>query len=313
MFNSYLKETSQSRIGGLGTLTNILKNGGKGSGNFGHSGRPGKVGGSSSGGLSGISKALATQKKFQDQAKIVQEEIEDRIGQKVKKGEEYSALDEASTSRFKYFHGEDGTEYTYDKGNGMITKTNPETGDEEVVTKKKERLGEKGDSYWGDAKQGIELLDGSKEDIVEQTRRQYGEDYAKQIKTEIERTKEHLSMVPDDWAVRIDRVSPGMLETKLASKYKIGDEFSIDGETMKVVEGDKPGTIMGVSEDKKRFARVPDERLFELARLESQTTLSKENYDVIRKIADGGKFNEKDAAERIIANIEEWSKKKGTA
>lgn len=172
-------------------------------------------------------------------------------------------------------------------------------------------LKEKGDSYWGDAKQGIELLDDSKEDIVELTRRQYGENYAKQIKTEIERTKEHLSMIPDDWAVRIDRVSPGMLETKLASKYKIGDEFSIDGKTMKVVEGDKPGTIMGVSEDKKRFTVVPDERLFEIARLESQTVLDKKNYDMIRKIADGGKFNEKDAAERIIANIEEWSKKKG--
>lgn len=114
------------------------ENGGKGSGNFGHSGRPGEVGGSSSGGLSGISKAITSQKKFQDKAKIVQEDIEDRIGQKVKKGEEYTALDEASSSRFKYFHGEDGTEYTYDKENGLITKTNPKTGDQEVVTKQKD-------------------------------------------------------------------------------------------------------------------------------------------------------------------------------
>ena len=114
------------------------ENGGKGSGNFGHGGRPGKVGGSSSGGLSGVSKAIAGSKKNIDQAKIVQEDIEDRIGQKIKKGEEYTALDEASTSRFKYFHGEDGTEYTYDKGNGMITKTNPKTGDQEVVTKQKD-------------------------------------------------------------------------------------------------------------------------------------------------------------------------------
>ena len=113
------------------------ENGGKGSGNFGHAGRPGERGGSSASG-SGISKAVATQKKFQDQAKIVREDIEDRIGQKVKKGEEYTALDEASKSRFKEFHGEDGTEYTYDKGNGMITKTNPETGDQEVVTKQKD-------------------------------------------------------------------------------------------------------------------------------------------------------------------------------
>ena len=121
------------------TLDKLL-NGGKGSGNFGHEGRPGKVGGSGNGkggGLSGISKAIATQKKFQDQAKVVQEDIEDRIGQKVKKGEEYTALDEASKSRFKEFHGEDGTEYTYDKENGMITETNPETGDQEVVTKQK--------------------------------------------------------------------------------------------------------------------------------------------------------------------------------
>ena len=114
-------------------------NGGKGSGNFGHAGRPGEVGGSSSGGLSGVSKAIAGSKKNIDQAKIVQEDIEDTIGQKVKKGEEYTALDEASTSRFKYFHGEDGTEYTYDKGNGMITKTNPKTGDQEAVTKKKDK------------------------------------------------------------------------------------------------------------------------------------------------------------------------------
>ena len=130
---------------------NIEENGGKGSGNFGHAGRPGEVGGSSSGGSSyspkhqkegrirdAIAKSIMGQKKLQDQAKIVQEDIEDRIGQKVKEGEEYTALDEAMKSRFKFFHGEDGTEYTYDKENGMITKTNPETGDQEVVTKQKD-------------------------------------------------------------------------------------------------------------------------------------------------------------------------------
>lgn len=127
------------------------ENGGKGSGNFGHSGRPGEVGGSSSGGLSGISKAIASSKKNIDQAKIVQEDIEDRIGQKVKKGEEYTALDEASKSRFKEFHGEDGTEYTYDKENGMITKTNPETGDQEVVTKRKDYKAEQ---------EGVDVRDG---------------------------------------------------------------------------------------------------------------------------------------------------------
>lgn len=36
-------------IGGLGTLDNLYRNGGKGSGNFGHSGRPGKIGGSGAG------------------------------------------------------------------------------------------------------------------------------------------------------------------------------------------------------------------------------------------------------------------------
>ena len=133
-----------------------ILNGGAGSGNFGHAGRPGERGGSSSGG-SGISKAVATQKKFQDQAKIVQEDIEDRIGQKVKKGEEYTALDEASKSRFKEFHGEDGTEYTYDKENGMITKTNPETGDQEVVTKKS---GKKGTDFKSEYKVGDEFTKG---------------------------------------------------------------------------------------------------------------------------------------------------------
>lgn len=140
---------------------NIQENGGKGSGNFGHAGRPGKRGGSGKGGLSGISKAIATQKKFQDQAKIVQKDIEDRIGQKVKKGEEYTALDEASKSRFKEFHGEDGTEYTYDKENGMVTQTNPETGDQEVVTRKKDGGGEyaKRKDYGAEQK-GVEVRDG---------------------------------------------------------------------------------------------------------------------------------------------------------
>lgn len=212
-------------------------NGGKGSGNFGHAGRPGKIGGSAPEGV-------------------------------------------ASSKEDKYV-------------------PNPFSG-----------LRDTGDSYWGDAKRGISLLDDSKKDMVELARRQYDEDHAKQLKTEIERARELLTMLPEDWAVRIDRVSPGLLETKLATKYKIGDEFTIDGEIMKVVEGDKPGTIMGISEDKKRTTRVPDERLFEIAQLESQTTLDKQNYEVIRKIAEGGRFNEKEAAERIIANIEEWSAKK---
>lgn len=131
------------------TIMKIL-NGGKGSGNFNHDGRPGEVGGSAPSGSGGgsvgkkskesrtrdaIAKAIASQKKLQDQAKVVREDIEDRIGQKMKEGEEYTALDEAHKSRFKVFHGEDGTEYTYDKENGMITKTNPKTGEEEVVTK----------------------------------------------------------------------------------------------------------------------------------------------------------------------------------
>lgn len=134
MPDKYGVDKSLNSMAGL----SAYENGGPGSGNFGHAGRPGKRGGSGSG--SGISKAITTQKKFQDQAKIVQEDIEDRIGQKVKKGEEYTALDEASKSRFKEFHGEDGTEYTYDKENGMITETNPETGDQEVVTKKAKTL-----------------------------------------------------------------------------------------------------------------------------------------------------------------------------
>lgn len=140
------------------------ENGGKGSGNFGHSGRPGEVGGSSSGGSAyvpkhqkesrirdAIAKSIMGQKKLQDQAKIVQEDIEDAIGQKVKEGEEYTALDEATRSRFKSFHGEDGTEYTYDKENGMITRTNPETGDQEVVVKQKDYKAEQ---------EGVDVRDG---------------------------------------------------------------------------------------------------------------------------------------------------------
>lgn len=126
-------------------------NGGKGSGNFGHAGRPGEVGGSGKGSGGSVAKGLEVQKKLQDQAKIVREDIEDRIGQKVKEGEEYTALDEAGSSRFKTFHGEDGTEYTYDEENGMITKTNPETGDQEVVIKQKDYRAEQ---------EGVDVRDG---------------------------------------------------------------------------------------------------------------------------------------------------------
>ena len=149
-----IKNTKLNTIEGIDTFYN----GGKGSGNFGHAGREGEVGGSAprgkGTGVSGgsgyvpkhqkdrrirvaIIKSITGQKELQDKAKVVQEDIEDRIGQKVKEGEEYTALDEALKERFKYFHGEDGTEYTYDKENGMITKTNPKTGDQEVVTKQK--------------------------------------------------------------------------------------------------------------------------------------------------------------------------------
>ena len=214
-------------------------NGGKGSGNFGHAGRPGEVGGSAPEGA-------------------------------------------ASSKEDKYV-------------------PNPLSG-----------LRDTGDSYWGDVKQGISLLDDSKKDMVELARRQYDEDRAKQLETEIERTRELLTMLPEDWAVRIDRVSPGLLETKLATKYKIGDEFTIDGEIMKVVEGDKPGTIMGISEDKKRVAMVPDERLFELAKLESQTTLGKQNYEVIRKIAEGGRFNEKKPPNGLLLTSKNGQKEKQT-
>ena len=155
------------------------ENGGKGSGNFGHAGRPGEVGGSSSGSLSGISKAIAGSKKNIDQAKIVQEDIEDRIGQKVKKGEEYTALDEASTSRFKYFHGEDGTEYTYDKGNGMITKTNPKTGDQEVVTKQKKD--------YSSERRGVSARDGSG----------IGNEFA-DLSAELETARTNLKMLKED-------------------------------------------------------------------------------------------------------------------
>lgn len=190
------------------------ENGGKGSGNFGHGGRPGKVGGSSSGGSGGsskkirvhegsqemdyfyaedgdrilasgktreeaLAKAIVGSKKNIDQAKIVQEDIEDRIGQKVKKGEEYTALDEASTSRFKYFHGEDGTEYTYDKGNGMITKTNPKTGDQEVVTKQKKN--------YSSERRGVSARDGSG----------IGNEFA-DLSAELETARTNLKMLKED-------------------------------------------------------------------------------------------------------------------
>ena len=188
-----------------------LLNGGKGSGNWGHAGRPGEIGGSASGGSSGkirvhegsreteyyyaedgdrvlasgktpeeaLAKAIAGSKKNIDQAKIVQEDIEDRIGQKVKKGEEYSALDEASTSRFKYFHGEDGTEYTYDKGNGMITKTNPKTGDQEVVTKQKKD--------YSSERRGVSARDGSG----------IGNEFA-DLSSELETARTNLKMLKED-------------------------------------------------------------------------------------------------------------------
>lgn len=168
------------------------ENGGKGSGNFGHAGRPGEIGGSSSGGgayvpkhqkesriRDAIAKSIMSQKKLQDQAKIVQEDIEDRIGQKVKEGEEYTALDEAMKSRFKYFHGEDGTEYTYDKGNGMITKTNPKTGDQEVVTKQKKD--------YGSEKSGVSSRDGH----------QIASEFA-DLSAELETARTNLKMLKED-------------------------------------------------------------------------------------------------------------------
>ena len=173
------------------------ENGGKGSGNFGHAGRPGEVGGSGkgTGASSGsgyvpkhkkdmrireaILKSITGQKELQDRAKVVQEDIEDRIGQKVKEGEEYTALDEALKERFKYFHGEDGTEYTYDKGNGMITKTNPKTGDQEVVTKQKKD--------YGSEKSGVSKRDGSG----------IGNEFA-DLTAELETARTNLKMLKED-------------------------------------------------------------------------------------------------------------------
>lgn len=143
------------------SVSNKTINGGKGSGNFGHAGRPGEVGGSSTSGGSytpkhkkdqrirtAIEKSIASQKKLQDEAKIVREDIETRIGQKMAEGEEYSALDAAYKARFKTFHGEDGTEYTYDKETGMITTFDSETGEEVVVTRKQsEEAYKTGDTY----------------------------------------------------------------------------------------------------------------------------------------------------------------------
>lgn len=111
-------------------------NGGHGSGNFGHSGRPGKVGGSGKGQTAKT--AVEKTKKRMDDAKAVQEDIEDRIGQKIKQGEEYTALDAASKSRFKVFHGEDGTEYTYDKELDVLTQFDPNSNEEIVVERKKD-------------------------------------------------------------------------------------------------------------------------------------------------------------------------------
>ncbi len=173
------------------------ENGGKGSGNFGHAGRPGEVGGSGkgTGASSGsgyvpkhkkdmrireaILKSITGQKELQDRAKVVQEDIEDRIGQKVKEGEEYTALDEALKERFKFFHGEDGTEYTYDKGNGMITKTNPKTGDQEVVTKQKKD--------YGSEKSGVSKRDGSG----------IGNEFA-DLTAELETARTNLKMLKED-------------------------------------------------------------------------------------------------------------------
>lgn len=142
----YLKGLRKKNSFGEILTDTIMKtlNGGKGSGNFGHAGRPGEVGGSASsgGGMNPntkIAKDVSKRKEVIEKAKQVTKDIEDRIGQKMKEGETYTALDEAKFSRFKFFHGEDGTEYTYDKVADTITKTNPKTGDQEVVTKQKDK------------------------------------------------------------------------------------------------------------------------------------------------------------------------------
>lgn len=129
----------------LNRLERVI-NGGKGSGDWGHQGRPGQVGGSGKGSgkpkkeqriRTAIEKSIAGQKKLQDEAKVVREDIESRIGQKLKDGE-ITAIDMALKARFKTVHGEDGTEYTYDKENGMITTFDPDLNEEVVITKQKD-------------------------------------------------------------------------------------------------------------------------------------------------------------------------------
>ena len=220
------------------------ENGGPGSGDFGHAGRPGQVGGSAASGGKGSSKK--SDKKSSD-----------------------------------------------DYVPGVFTG-----------------LRDVGDSARASAKEMKSILEDTQKDTVELTRRQYGETHAKNLDTEFERAKETLSMLADDWVVDVRRANLGMLETKFLTKYKVGDRFTLDGEEMTVVPGDKPGTIMGVSKDNKQVSMVPDERLFSLAQVESETVLDKKNYDTIRRIAEGGSHNEKETAEKIIDNIEKWSKKK---
>lgn len=114
-----------------------LINGGAGSGNFGHGGRPGEVGGSSKTGAA--SKGVKTQQDAAKKAADMNADIEARIGQKLKEGEGITAMDTMSEKRFKILHGKDGTEYTYDKKTGTVTTF--KQGNEQVVDKRKKASG----------------------------------------------------------------------------------------------------------------------------------------------------------------------------
>ena len=280
-------------------------NGGKGSGNFGHAGREGKVGGSAPAGSDKVS---------EEKIKELEEAVE-RAKRAVWDTESDLAAEEdfgGDTSHLESVLAEEEEELR--QAQVALAKAKSQQDKKDTYTPGVfTGLKEKGDSFRMSAKEGIKVLDESRKDLIELAKRQYDEQTAKTLEKEIDRVREGLSMLEDDWRVDVRRVSPKMLEAKFLSRYKIGDTFTLDGEEMHVVEGDKPGTIMGRSKDGKKVAQVPDERLFQIAMTQAETNLGNHNKDTISRIAEGGNFNEKEVAKKILANIEESSKKKANS
>ena len=107
MIERYSQEHSRNGFAPVGSLSNTTKNGGKGSGNFGHEGREGKVGGSapSKGG-----KASSSQKRAKKE--------------ETKSGQEFHSRYEGKDAPFDY----DGDTFYPDKdGRGATTKDGKRT------------------------------------------------------------------------------------------------------------------------------------------------------------------------------------------